>query len=147
MDKKRITPRNRDSQTPAAKVSASELTFKLKYIPFINEAVVANFGGSYETVAEIGGSWRVKYPISETLDDYIILQSKTFLTFAQPRERKFLLAVAKHIADYLYTYYKRMPGALEDASAEKNRVIGKIYSHNQGIHSKVHRTSRANNGK
>ncbi len=50
-----------------------------KYIDFIADAVVGQYGGSYQTLQSLGKQWRQKMEYRPEIEDFILQKTKLFL--------------------------------------------------------------------
>jgi hypothetical protein len=85
--------------------NAKQLT--ARYIEFIANEVVNNFGGSYQTYDTLGKVWRQKLEYSPKTEQFLIDKTKFFLRMLDGREQSnfnLMYNVCYGIGDYLSKY-------------------------------------------
>ena len=103
------------SAKQAQKNSASEKLFH-NYIRFIQGEVIGHdkIGYSYAISENIRNKWRYDFRWDKEIENFIILQTKTYIRTLDSRDAKstdpnFLGAFVKMVADYLSAYFMRAP--------------------------------------
>ena len=91
-----------------------------EYSEYITDMVISEFGGSYQNRQELRNTWRVTFPYSVVCDDFIMLETKTFLRTLPDdnlRDLNFSYRLCQNIADYLSKY---MAKGIENNGNGKN---------------------------
>jgi hypothetical protein len=100
-----------------------------KYIDFIADAVVGQYGGSYQTVASLGKQWRQKMDYKPGVETFIIEKTKLFLNVLPDNVQSnfnVLYLSCQDMADWVSKYIAKKSPDVKRADV-KNQVMDEIF--------------------
>lgn len=101
------------------------------YSRHITKLFLDKFGPSYADTEEIRNSWRKTAPYSVDAEDFLILQTRTYIRMLDPqdsnsRNLSYLKLLTKMMADYLTAYTHRNP-AIANRNMARKRIEAALY--------------------
>lgn len=101
------------------------------YSRHITKLFLDKFGPSYADTEEIRNSWRKNAPYSVDAEDFLILQTRTYIRMLDPqdsnsRNLSYLKLLTKMMADYLTAYTHRNP-AIANRNMARKRIEAALY--------------------
>ena len=128
MSKSEITKYNKHE-------SASHKCFG-RFVRYICDEVISEYGASYETQAEIRNKWRDTYKYSPAIEKFLIRRAKLFIATLDVHNPDnsnlgFLHAVINEMADYLSRYTMRKKDGMlrKDAKEKLQKVLWEENTH------------------
>ncbi len=100
-----------------------------KYIDFIADAVVGQYGGSYQTVQSLGSQWRQKMEYRPEIEDFIVQKTKLFLNVLPDNIQSnfnVLYLSCMDMADWVSKYVAKKSPDVKRADV-KNQVMDAIF--------------------